>query len=57
MIKKMGWSYLQKEKRKKEIRDRIKKFVKVAGYWIGLGLLACLVAPICWVLLVAILSI
>jgi len=55
MIKKMGWSYLQKEKRQKEIRSKVKRFVKVAGYWIGLGLLACLVAPVLWFLMVCIL--
>ena len=51
----MGWSYLQKEKRQKEIRSKVKRFVKVAGYWIGLGLLACLVAPVLWFLMVCIL--
>jgi len=57
MIKKIGWSEIQKEKRQKELKEKTKKILMVAGYWLGLVLLACLVAPICWVLLVAILSI
>ena len=49
------YTVIQREKRQKEIRDKVKRFVKVAGYWVGLVLLACLIAPICWVLMVGLL--
>jgi len=52
---KIGWAELQKQKKQKEIKNKIKRFVKVIGYWVGLFLLACLVAPVLWILLVMIL--
>lgn len=53
MIKKIGWSELQRDKRAKEIRDKMKLVVS----WVGLVLLACLIAPVLWILMVAVLLI
>lgn len=50
---KITWSDIQREKRTKEIRDKM----KLVAEWFGLILLACLIAPVLWILMIAILSI
>jgi len=53
MIKKINWSMIQKEKRAKEIRDKI----KLVACWSSLVCLAIILLPIIWLCLVLLLSI
>jgi len=43
----------QKEKKRKEKREKVKKVFQ----WLGLILLACLVAPVLWLYLILMLSV
>ena len=55
MNKAITWSMLQKEKAKEEVKEKVKETLKVIGYWLGLGLIAIVVVPVIWFLMLVVL--